>query len=117
MLSIVPINFAFTAAHIVEGAGIVESPSMWSMTHSLRSAKASKRASNLLFEYGFGGLRKGELFNVIIDHIKLKLFNGKNLSDVTKEEIEIVLDNLDEIRENFTQPIVQGILGGKDADK
>ncbi|MBI3259253.1 MAG: DEAD/DEAH box helicase family protein, partial [Ignavibacteriae bacterium] len=33
-------------------------------------------ASNLLLEYGFGGLKKGELYNVIIDHIKLKLFNG-----------------------------------------
>ncbi len=74
-------------------------------------------ASNLLLEYGFGGLRKGELYNVIIDHIKLKLFNGKNLSEVKKEEIEIVLDNLEEIRKNFTQPIVEGILGGKSGNK
>ncbi len=74
-------------------------------------------ASNLLLEYGFGGLKKGELYNVIIDHIKLKLFNGKNLSETKKEEIEMVLDNLEEIRKNFTQPIVQGILGGKDANK
>ncbi len=70
-------------------------------------------ASNLLLEYGFGGLRKGELYNVIIDHVKLKLFNGKNLSEVRKEEIEIVLDNLEEIRKNFTQPIVEGILMGE----
>ena len=70
-------------------------------------------ASNLLLEYGFGGLKKGELYNVIIDHIKLKLFNGKTISEVKKEEIEMVLDNLEEIRKNFTQPIVEGILGGK----
>ena len=74
-------------------------------------------ASNLLLEYGFGGLRKGELYNVIMDHIKLKLFNGKNLSEVKKEEIEVVLDNLEEIKKNFTQPIVQGILGGKNANE
>lgn len=74
-------------------------------------------ASNLLLEYGFGGLRKGELYNVIMDHIKLKLFNGKNLSEVKKEEIEVVLDNLEEIQKNFTQPIVQGILGGKHANE
>jgi len=74
-------------------------------------------ASNLLLEYGFGGLKKGILYNVIIDHIKLKLFNGKNLSDTKKEEIEIVLDNLQEIRKNFTQPIIEGILGGKDGNK
>lgn len=69
-------------------------------------------ASNLLLEYGFGGLKKGELYNVIIDHIKLKLFNGKTLSETNKEEIEMVLENLEEIRKNFTQPIVEGILGG-----
>lgn len=74
-------------------------------------------ASNLLLEYGFGGLRKGELYNVIMDHIKLKLFNGKTLSEVKKEEIEMVLDNLEEIRKNFTQPIVQGILRGKHANE
>lgn len=74
-------------------------------------------ASNLLLEYGFGGLKKGELYNVIIDHIKLKLFNGKTLSEAKKEEIEIVLDNLEEIRKNFTQPIVEGILGGKNGNK
>ncbi len=73
-------------------------------------------ASDLLLEYGFGGLKKGELYNVIMDHIKLKLFDGKRLSEATKEEVEIVLDNIAEIKKNFTQPIVQGILGGKHAD-
>ncbi len=70
-------------------------------------------ASNLLLEYGFGGLKKGELYNVIVDHIKSRLFNGKNLSETTKQELEMVIDNLEEIRKNFTQPIVEGILGGK----
>src|SRR3989344_2973805 len=75
-------------------------------------------ASNLLLEYGFGGLKKGLLYNIILDHIKLKLFNGKNLSEAKKEEIEIVLENLEEIRKNFTEPIVEGILGGnKNANK
>lgn len=74
-------------------------------------------ASNLLLEYGYGGLRKGELYNVIIDHIKLKLFNKKNLSEVKDTEIEMVLDNLEEVRKNFTQPIIDGILGGKNGNK
>lgn len=74
-------------------------------------------ASNLLLEYGYGGLRKGELYNVIMDHVKSKLFNNKTLSEVTKEEIEMVLDNLEDIRKNFTQPIIEGILGGKNAHK
>src|SRR3989344_726897 len=71
-------------------------------------------ASNLLFEFGYGGLKKGELYNVILDHIKSKLFNGKNLSEVKKEEIEMVLENLEEIRKVFSQPgIVDGILEEK----
>ncbi len=74
-------------------------------------------ASNLLLEYGYGGLRKGELYNVLIDHIKLKLFNEKNLSEVKDTEIEMVLDNLEEVRKNFTQPIIDGILGGKNGNK
>ena len=74
-------------------------------------------ASNLLLEYGYGGLRKGELYNVIIDHIKLKLLNEKNLSEVKDTEIEMVLDNLEEVRKNFTQPIIDGILGGKNGNK
>ena len=70
-------------------------------------------ASNLLFEFGYGGLRKGELYNVILDHVKSKLFNNKNLSEVKKEEIEMVLDNLEEVRKVFSQPgIIDGILGG-----
>lgn len=70
-------------------------------------------ASNLLFEFGYGGLRKGELYNVILDHVKSKLFNNRNLSEVKKEEIEMVLDNLEEVRKVFSQPgIIDGILGG-----
>ena len=71
-------------------------------------------ASNLLFEFGYGGLRKGELYNVILDHVKSKLFNDKNLSEVKKEEIEMVLENLEEVRKVFSQPgIIDGILGGE----
>ena len=53
----------------------------------------------------------------MLEHIKKKFFNSKNLTDAKKEEIEIVLDQLEEVKRNFSQPIVDGILGSKNADK
>jgi superfamily II DNA or RNA helicase len=70
-------------------------------------------ASNLLFEAGFGGLKKGLLYNTIMDHIKSKILDGKNLSDCSKEQIEIALANLEDVRKNFSKPIITGILGGR----
>lgn len=70
-------------------------------------------ASNLLFEAGFGGLKKGLLYNTIMDHIKDKILNGKNVLDATKEEIEIAIANLEDVRKNFPKPIITGILGGR----
>lgn len=72
--------------------------------------KIVEMSSNLLFEAGFGGLKKGQLYNVIIEHIKEKIFDGKKLSDVKKEDIEVALDNLEEVKKNFTPAIIQGIL-------
>jgi len=77
--------------------------------------KVVEMASSLLFEAGFGGLKKGELYNVLIEHIKEKIFNNKKLGDVKKEDLEIALDNLEEVKRNFTPEIVSGILGGKNA--
>ena len=70
-------------------------------------------ASNLLFEAGFGGLKKGLLYTTIIDHIKDKILDGKNLLDATKEEIEVALASLEDVRRNFSKPIITGILGGR----
>ncbi|MFH1065309.1 MAG: DEAD/DEAH box helicase family protein [Nanoarchaeota archaeon] len=74
-------------------------------------------ASSLLFESGYGGLRKGELYNVIIEHIREKIFNGKILSEAKTEDIEIALDNIEDIKKHFAKPLIEGILGGKDANK
>lgn len=79
--------------------------------------KIIETVSSLLMEYGYGGLRKGELYNVMLEHIKNKFFNSKNLIDAKKEEIEIALDQLEEVKRKFSQPIVDGILGGKNANK
>jgi len=68
-------------------------------------------ASGLLQEAGFGGMMKGKLYNVIMDHINEKIFSGRCLSEVDDQDIEYVLFMIPEIRKNFTKPIVAGILG------
>jgi len=70
-------------------------------------------ASGLLQEAGFGGMMKGKLYNVLIDHIKKKIFSGKTLTEVDDQDIEYALFMIPEIRKNFTKPVVAGIIGSK----
>jgi superfamily II DNA or RNA helicase len=69
-------------------------------------------ASNLLIEAGFGGMKKGILYGAMMDHIKSKIFKGKSLSDVDRQDLEFALDNMQEIRKNFSKSVVSGILKG-----
>lgn len=69
-------------------------------------------ASGLLTEAGFGGLRKGELYNVTMDHITWKIFNGKSLYEVDRNDVEFALFSIPQIRKNFTPSIIAGILKG-----
>lgn len=78
----------------------------------LLKSEVVEMSSNLLFEAGFGGLKKGLLYNTIMDHIKDKLLDGKSLSDASKEQIEVALINLEDVRKNFSKPIITGMLGG-----
>lgn len=77
--------------------------------------KIVEMASSLLFEAGYGGMKKGELYNVLLEHIKEKIFDNRRIIDVKKEDLEIALDNLEEVKRNFTTEIVSGILGGENA--
>jgi len=70
-------------------------------------------ASGLLQEAGFGGMMKGKLYNVIMDHIIKRIFLKKILVEAHEQDIEYALFLIPEIRKNFTKPIVAGILGGK----
>jgi len=72
-------------------------------------------ASGLLVEAGFGGLKKGRLYSVIMDHIHEKIFNGKGLSEVDSGDIDFAILIMEEIRKAFTKPIIAGILGEKNA--
>lgn len=74
--------------------------------------KLVEMASELLFEAGFGGLKKGILYNELLSHIKKKIFNNKSLPEASRKELEIALENIEEIKKTFTKPIISGILKG-----
>ena len=69
-------------------------------------------ASGLLTEAGFGGLRKGELYNAMMDHIAWKILNGKTLTQADRIDIEFALFAIPQVRKNFTPEIITGILEG-----
>lgn len=69
-------------------------------------------ASGLLVEAGFGGLRKGELYSTIMDHIISKIFHDKPLSDADRNDIEFAIFSMPQIRKIFTPEIIAGILKG-----
>ena len=70
-------------------------------------------ASGLLQEAGYGSKLRGLLYNVLMDHVKKKIFSGKTLSEVKDEDIEFVIYIIPEIRKNFSPPIVSGVVGSK----
>ena len=70
-------------------------------------------ASGLLQESGYGSKLRGLLYNVLMDHVKRKVFSGKTLSEVKDEDIEFVIYIIPEIRKNFTPAIVSGVIGSK----
>jgi hypothetical protein len=69
-------------------------------------------ASGLLTEAGFGGLRKGELYNAMMDHITWKIFRGKTLAEADRNDIEFAIFSIPQVRKKFTSEIIAGILRG-----
>jgi len=69
--------------------------------------------AGLLRETGFGANLRGILYQVILNHIKTKIFSGKTLCDVDDDDIEFAMISMLEIRKNFTKSIVAGIVGTK----
>jgi len=67
-------------------------------------------ASNLLREAGFGGMKRGILYGVIMDHVISKIFKGKSLSEADRQDIEFALENSQEIQKSFSKSVVSGIL-------
>jgi hypothetical protein len=69
-------------------------------------------ATDLLLEYGFGGMKKGRLYGMMMDHVIKKIFKGKPLSEADRNDIEFAMSCAQQIRKNLTRPIVAGILDG-----
>jgi superfamily II DNA or RNA helicase len=67
-------------------------------------------ATGLLVEAGFGGMKKGQLYGAVMDHIRDKIFGGRVLSDATDNDITFALEIMEDIRKNFTKPVIAGIL-------
>ncbi|MGB6464542.1 MAG: DEAD/DEAH box helicase family protein [Nitrosotalea sp.] len=70
-------------------------------------------ASGLLQESGYGSKLRGILYNVMMDHVRKRIFSGKPLSEASNEEVEFALYIIPEIRKNFTTSIVAGIMDSK----
>lgn len=67
-------------------------------------------AKGLLQEAGFGCMRTGSLYNVIVDHVRKKLFSNKSLSEAHESDIDFALYSIENIRNNFSPSIVAGIM-------
>lgn len=65
----------------------------------------------LLQKSGFGSMNRGLLYKVILKHITDKIFSGKPLSTVKRDDIDFAIDVMPEIKNNFSDGIVAGIIG------
>jgi superfamily II DNA or RNA helicase len=68
-------------------------------------------ATGLLVEAGFGGMKKGQLYGAIMDHVRDKIFGGRVLSEASDDDINFAMAITEEIRKTFTRPVIAGILG------
>ena len=69
-------------------------------------------ATGLLIEAGFGGMKKGQLYGAIMDHIRDKVFGGMVLSEAADDDLDFAMTIMENIRKNFTRPVIAGILAG-----
>lgn len=74
-------------------------------------------ARGLLQEAGFGSLKIGILYNVIMDHLRKKIFRGKSIANVEESDLDFAFYCMENIRANFTPKIIAGIIGDSYANK
>jgi superfamily II DNA or RNA helicase len=56
----------------------------------------------LLYEAGIGSHERGYMYNVLMDHIRDKMFNGESAGFASKEDLKLALLKLPEISRNFS---------------
>jgi len=74
-------------------------------------------ARGLLQEAGYGGLKIGMLYNVIMDHLRKKLFRGKSIGNVEEADLDFTFYCMETVRSHFTPKIIAGIIGDSHADE
>ncbi|MGH2946517.1 MAG: hypothetical protein ACRDPC_09725 [Solirubrobacteraceae bacterium] len=76
------------------------------LKHDVRSL-----VEELLFEKGFAGTHKSDLYRVVMDHVDDKLLESKGLAGSTKFRLLYAIHKLPEVRDAFMRPgIVAGIV-------
>ncbi|MBI4690584.1 MAG: DEAD/DEAH box helicase family protein [Nitrospirae bacterium] len=71
----------------------------------------------LLYEAGIGSHERGYMYNVLMDHIRDKMFKGESAGFASKEDLKLALLKLPEIGRNFSSlpGLVEGIVRDRDA--
>lgn len=67
--------------------------------------------SILLQECGFGNTNTATLYKIMLRHVREKIFSGKTLNEAERDDIEFALYMMPDIKSNFTESIVAGIVG------
>ena len=66
--------------------------------------------AGLVQEAGYGATNRSKLYKIMLGHVMDKIFSGRPLSEAERDDIEFAIDMMPEIRANFTQAIVAGIV-------
>jgi superfamily II DNA or RNA helicase len=74
-------------------------------------------ARGLLQEAGYGGLKTGILYNVIMDHLHKKIFRGKSIANLEGSDLDFAFYCMETVRTNFTPKIIAGIMSDSHANK
>jgi type III restriction enzyme len=68
-------------------------------------------ASELLFEKGFAGKHRGELYSILMDHVIEKFLDEKGTSEASQLELLYTGERLHDVRATFMKPgIVSGVI-------
>ncbi len=53
---------------------------------------------------------KGRIYSVILEHVSSKFLGGKPLSKASKEELNNIMNNLENIETTFSASVLKGII-------